>query len=374
MLRTSYMYGASSNTILDYNLAKFGVCMIKLRHERMLHKIGIRGNLFCLIKSYLMSRTQYVHYNGCNSSTKSIEYGVPLFFILFMNDFSRASQLLFSILFADDTSVFLIGKEYTQLIISLNEELKKSISLVKCQKKTHYMVFHRARIKAKDLNVEMQGNNIDCVTTTKYLGVIIDNKLKWTSHILYIKNKISKTIGLFYKMGQYLERKALINLYYSLVFPYLIYCNEVWGNASAVHLEPIIKIQKRAIRTITFSSYLSPSEPIFQSLNILNLKKLVIQRVSLLMFKISKCDVPKPLHSLFRINNSYHNYQTRRSESIHVPIGRTEAINKTFSYFGAHIWNHISNNISTNVSYSSFKHLVKFYIQNNSHVIYRLNI
>ena len=47
---------------------------------------------------------------------------------------------------------------------------------------------------------------------------------------------------------------------------------------------------------------------------------------------------------------------------------------KTFSYFGAHIWNHISNNISTNVSYSSFKHLLKFYIQNNSHVIYRLNI
>ena len=197
------------------------------------------------------------------------------------------------------------------------------------------MVSHRARIKAKDLNVEMQGNIIDCVTTTKYLGVIIDNKLKWTSHILYIKNKISKTIGLFYKMRQYLERKAsLINLYYSLVFPYLIYCNEVWGNASAVHLEPIIKIQKRAIRTITFSSYLSPSKPIFQSLDILNFRKLVnvvIQRVSLLMFEISKCDVPKPLHALFRINNSYHNYQTRRSDSINVPIGRTEAIYKTFS-------------------------------------------
>ena len=57
-----------------------------------------------------------------------------------------------------------------------------------------------------------------------------------------------------------------------------------------------------------------------------------------------------------------------------VGVRRTEAIYKTFSYFGAHIWNHISNNISTNVSYSFFKHLVKFYIQNNSHVIYRLNI
>ena len=123
------------------------------------------------------------------------------------------------------------------------------------------------------------------MTTTKYLEAIIDNKLKWTSHILNIKNKISNTIGLFYKMRQYVEMKALINLYYSLFFPYLIYCNEVWGNASAVHLDPIIKIQKRAIRTITFSSYLLPSEPIFQSLNILNFRKLVMQRVSLLMYR-----------------------------------------------------------------------------------------
>ena len=73
-----------------------------------------------------------MHYNRCNSSTNSIEYGVPqvsilgpLFFILFMNDSSRASQLLFSILFDNDTSVFLIGKEYTQLIVSLNKVLKK---------------------------------------------------------------------------------------------------------------------------------------------------------------------------------------------------------------------------------------------------------
>ena len=92
------------------------------------------------------------------------------------------------------------------------------------------------------------------------------------------------------------------------------------------------------------------------------------------MFKMSKCDVPKPLHALFRINNSYHIVirQGARSKSIHVPIGRTEAIYKLFSYFGAHVWNHISNNISINVSYCL--NLVKFYIQNNNYVRYRLNI
>ena len=125
----------------------------------------------------------------------------PLFFILFMNDFTRASQLLFSILFADDTSVFLIGKEYTKLIVFLNKELKKVSHWLNANgltinvKKTHFMVFHRARIKAKDLYVEMQGNNIGCVTATKYLGVIIENKLKWTSHILYIKIKYQKPLA-----------------------------------------------------------------------------------------------------------------------------------------------------------------------------------
>ena len=145
---------------------------------------------------------------------------------------------------------------------------------------------------------------------TKFLGVIIDNKLKWNDHITYVKSKICKIIGLFYKMRQYLGRTALVNLYYSLVFPYLIYCNEIWGNASSVHLDPIIKI-KRCVRIITYADYLSSSEPICQTLNILNVRELVVQRFSLLMFKIYKSDVPKPINILFRKNNTYHSYNTR---------------------------------------------------------------
>ena len=74
-----------------------------------LYKIGIRDNLYCLLQRYLSYRTQYVVYNECNSSTQSIEYSVPqwsilgpLLFILFMDDFSKASKLLFTIFFADE--------------------------------------------------------------------------------------------------------------------------------------------------------------------------------------------------------------------------------------------------------------------------------
>ena len=71
--------------------------------------------------------------------------------------------------------------------------------------------------------------------------------------------------------------------------------------------------------------------------------------------------------------NTYHSYNTRRSDNLHTPVGKTEAIYKTFSYYRVHIWNHISSTIQTDVSYTSFKGIVKTYIQNNNITISRLN-
>ena len=73
-----------------------------------------------------------MHYNDYNAETKLITHGVPqgsilgpLLFIIYINDFSRASELLFSILFADDTSVFIEGTNYDKMIDILNTELKR---------------------------------------------------------------------------------------------------------------------------------------------------------------------------------------------------------------------------------------------------------
>ena len=52
-------------------------------------------------------------------------------------------------------------------------------------------------------------------------------------------------------------------MYQSFVFPYLIYCVEIWGNTSAIHLDPLKKFQKKSIRAITFSEFSAPSEPLF---------------------------------------------------------------------------------------------------------------
>ena len=90
------------------------------------------------------------------------------------------------------------------------------------------MMFHRTRIKNKatEDRVHLCGNNLISVSNTKFLGVIIDSKLNWSDHITYIKNIISKSIGILTKIRRFLNnKKTLRNLYLSFVYPYLTYCD-----------------------------------------------------------------------------------------------------------------------------------------------------
>ena len=224
-------------------------------HEILLDKLnsyGINKNLHAWFESYLHNRSQFVFHNNNKSETKHITHGVPqgsilgpLLFIIYVNDFSRASDLLFSIMFADDTSVFIEGHSFNEVIESLNTELKKvsfwlqSNKLTLNVKKSHYMVFHRSRIKHNQTAIKIQNCTINKTDSKKFLGVIIDNKLNWHEHIIYIKNKISKSIGIIYKVRKFVEKQTIKNMYYTFVFPYLIYCNEIWGNACQAYVDPL---------------------------------------------------------------------------------------------------------------------------------------
>ena len=103
----------------------------------------------------MTNRSQFVEYNNVKSKTENITHGVPqgsilgpLLFIIYMNDFSRSSELLFSILFADDTSVFIEGTSFQDISNILNKELENISIWLEANKltininKTHYMMFH----------------------------------------------------------------------------------------------------------------------------------------------------------------------------------------------------------------------------------------
>ena len=179
----------------------------------------------------------------CNSDTLSatmpITHGVPqgsilgpLLFILYINDLANVSKNLFSILFVDDTTVLIEGTHINTMIATLNCELAKLTEWLNANKllinvsKSHYMVFHRSRRKINKGNILLDTTILSQVTFTKFLGVILDDKLKWTHHISYIKNKI-KSMGIILKARKVLKKKVLLQLYHSFVTPYLIYCLEI---------------------------------------------------------------------------------------------------------------------------------------------------
>ena len=65
-------------------------------------------------------------------------------------------------------------------------------------------------------------------------------------------------------------------LYNAFVYPYFMYCIEVWGNAYKSYLEPLVKLQKHAVRTITGARKYDHTLPLFQNLNLLNIKEIYI--------------------------------------------------------------------------------------------------
>ena len=109
-------------------------------------------------------------------------------------------------MYADDTSVIMRGNDLESLIQSVNSELCLLNTWLKTNKlslnvnKTYYLIFHRARIKVdNDNSIRMNDSVINSASHVQYLGVIIDSKLNCIPHITYVKNKISKGIGIMFK-------------------------------------------------------------------------------------------------------------------------------------------------------------------------------
>ena len=124
------------------------------------------------------------------------------------------------------------------------------------------MIFHRSRIKDNVSNkVVIDNKELIKVESAKYLGVIIDRKLNWIDHITYVKNKISKCIGIMYKARQFLSKRALLDLYYAYIYPYMTYCIEVWGCASQTQLNCIFLLQKKNSANNEFFLLFSTYQP-----------------------------------------------------------------------------------------------------------------
>ena len=85
-------------------------------------------------------------------------------------------------------------------------------------KKTHFMIFHRSRMKPVSAKISLRYENMKETNSIKFLGIIVDNKFNWHEHIIYIRNKVSRAIGIIYKSIKYANRQTVKQMYYIFYF------------------------------------------------------------------------------------------------------------------------------------------------------------
>ena len=81
-------------------------------------------------------------------------------------------------------------------------------------------------------DIYMNNIKIEYASSTRFLGVIIDDKLKFNLHINAITKKISKSIGVLYKLRQYVSNTTLLSVYHCIIGCHINYCNLIFGNTN----------------------------------------------------------------------------------------------------------------------------------------------
>ena len=231
-------------------------------------------------------------------------------------------------------------------------------------KKTNFILFGNKHLPVmfQNLPISIDGNLIEQVYCTKFLGVFVDAKLNWKKHIDYIALKISKGLGILGRVRNILPLNCRIMLYHTLICPHLNYCNIIWGSACTTALTKLTSLQNRAIRLISCSRFRSSCNPLYARLNLLKLtdinKSLTIQY----MFKAKYHLLPVSCMKHVTVSDLLRPYQTRKSNYFVEEFCRTVVRENSVNIRGPKLWNSLSPVIQKCLSLGALKkYLVEMY-------------
>ena len=231
------------------------------------------------------------------------------------------------------------------------------------------MIFAPSTLHASsaDLTLTINGIPLPRVKTTKYLGLVIDDKLDWISHIQDLCTLLRKYIGIFYKLSLKLPAKILNMLYFSLIYPRLLYGIEVYANTYLCHLHNLIVLNNRILRIIQHKSLMASTISLYSSLNTLPVDKLFKYQILLHAHNIffgSKL-LPSFFHSNNFFNSDVHTHFTRSTDDFHRNSFNTTFGSKISYNLYSRLWNSLPPHIKSISSLSIFKKILKTYLSAN---------
>jgi hypothetical protein len=206
--------------------------------------------------------------------------------------------------------------------------------------------------------LEIDGNTLQRVESTKFLGVQIESKLNWEAHINYLAPKISRALGIINRLKFSMPRSVLLTLYNTLICPYFNYCNIIWSCAKPTVIQRVATLQKRAVRLITNSYFRAKTGPLFHRLNSLKLEDIYKVQVSLFVFKF-KCNLLPASCMHYFTYSAPRLYNTRNVCSLlKLNNFRTDIRERSICIDGPRVWNSLPTEIQSCTSIGMLKRAV----------------
>ena len=344
----SKAFDTVNHQILFQKLEKYGIND---------HENGICPLSF--FKSYFSNRQQIVKYNSTVSPHSAhIPHGVPqgsilgpLIFLLYINDLPSSTVIPKFQIFADDTALIYTSPDLPQLERDIHESLPDIITWLTCNrltinaKKSNYQLFS-TRNSTPDIHININGCSIQRKFTVRYLGILIDENLKWESQIRAVENSVSRNIGIIRRSSHILGSKHLLLLYNALVLSTLTYGIQVWGSTYPTKFAKIVTLQKKIVRIIDHASFLAHTSPLFKKYNLLKFMDLRSVMQIYVAHQFICNTLPPPLADNFILEPQ--NLTRAAREPRHFSVPREDPNYRRFSIFFAAptSWNtHIASKI-----------------------------
>ena len=298
---------------------------------------GFRGPIYNIMVDYLSNRSQYVYANGNRSDIAKITTGVPqgsvlgpFLFLVYINDLP---QILGNdnkmALFADDTSIIKSGKTNCNMQNDLDKICdwfnynKMSLNTSKCET----MSFGNNYQNTLTVQNEAMPRNTCC----KYLGVLIDSKLTYRDHIIYVVKKLNKFCGLIYRVRDIYSIKCLLLFYNAYAKSVICYGLLVYGRAAKTNLTKIEMAQRRIIRAILFKKKFDSLQNILHQTTLNTVFELFIQDVFREIFNQLRSNGTSKLSKLIA---EWKQRKTRGSIKglLPIPYSRTKSKSKSVEH------------------------------------------
>ena len=284
-----------------------------------------------------------------------------LLFLYFINDLPNISNNFTPVLFADDLALQFESCSIEACNNLCNNELQKifdwssanKLSINHGRNKTYYILHTYRTLDIHSLDISINNHNLENLNEAKYLGVIIDSKLKYDKHIAFISEKVSKSIGVIFKLSKLkIPSTVLKQVYYSLIYSMFNYNICSYAGTYVTHTNRLFMLQKRVLRIINNAAYLAHTDILFFENNILKFHDIYKLNIALYMYDTWQSG---QFHRT-------HTYGTRNRNELLPFQARLTVTKNSLRVIGPNIWNSIPPEIQNLTTRSSFKFNFKKYL------------